>query len=429
MRSSERTWLITYYWPPASGPGVHRWLRFARLWPRHLPPLTVVAPEGAAYPQKDRELERQVPPELSVVRVPILEPGQFLNINPGTAFVSGTQSWKTWFSAWLRGNLFIPDPRVFWVRPLVHYLRDEIHRYQQPVVITTGPPHSVHLAGLRLKRKIPRLIWIADFRDPWLEIDYMAHLRLTPVARWCHQNLEKKVVRNADLITVISPSMRELMEKKTTKPVEVIPNGMDPRLLPTPDLNYYPNEFQIVHTGSMPLERDAPELWTALASLSLPIKVRLIGQVDPRIIQGFQSRGLGQRVEVAPPVAHAQSLKEQQQAALLLVVANRTAHSGTILTGKIFEYLASGRPILAIGPEGGDLHQLITKSGAGWFIPYGQEELMCKAVTDAYQLWQKGQLVTQERPLHLYGSDHPLEILSRRLSLLLETRANQGSKA
>lgn len=400
-----RTLLLTYYWPPASGPGVHRWLRFSRHWPASLPPLTVVAPSNAAYLQTDHNLENLIPASLSLIKVPIVEPASLLKARPGVAFVGARSSLKSGLMAWIRGNLFIPDARVLWIAPLVKRLKTELKKGDVALLITTGPPHSVHLAGLRLKQAFPKIFWVADFRDPWMEVDYMHHLRLSTFARRRHEKLERKVLEGADLIITISEGLRTLLSSKTSKPVSVIPNSFDPGFLnASANRAPYPEKFSIVHTGTMPAERDAPELWKALADFPHPISLRLVGTVDPQVIRSVRQRGIQALLHVDPPVPHQEALNIQREAALLLVVANRTPTATGILTGKVFEYLASGRPLLAIGPEGGDLHHLITETQAGWFVPYGDEVAARQALDQAYTLWQQGLLYGKPEALEAYSS-------------------------
>lgn len=411
--SVGRALLITYYWPPASGPGVHRWLRFSRHWPHERWPLTVLAPEGAAYSEIDPALCKLVPEEVKVHKVPIIEPAQFFSKTPGVAFAGEENAGlRRKLIAWIRGNFFIPDARVFWVKPLVRHALRELRGTKPLILITTGPPHSVHLAGLRIKRRLTEIFWIADFRDPWMEVDYLHHLRLTPWARWIHARLERRVLRAADVVTTISPGLQRLLGAKSARPVVVVPNGFDPTLLPSAEPVSYPSEFSILHTGTLPAERNVPELWEALQALNLPVIVQLVGRVDATIRQSIQAYGLQEKMHILPPVPHAEALQLQRQAALLLVVANRTDTSQGILTGKVFEYLASGRPIMAFGPPEGDLGQLIQELKAGWYIPFGRPDIARSVLQEAFQNFREGRLT--DRPPNLGPYD------SRKLALEFE---------
>ncbi|MCS6980571.1 MAG: glycosyltransferase family 4 protein [Flavobacteriales bacterium] len=416
-----RAVLITYYWPPASGPGVHRWLRFSRHWPHERWPLTVFVPERAAYIETDPTLCKLVPDAVKVHKVPIVEPAQFISNKPGVAFAGekGT-GFRHAVMAWIRGNFFIPDARVFWVKPLVRHVHRELKGSSPLMLITTGPPHSVHLAGLQVKRRLPEIFWIADFRDPWMEVDYLHHLRLTSWARWIHARLERSVLQGADVVTTVSPGLQRLLKAKTTCPVVVVPNGFDPTLLPPAQPKSNPSEFSILHTGTLPAERNVPELWEALQRLQFPFTVHLVGQVDTSIRQSIQAYGLQGKVHVLPPVPHAEALQRQRQAALLLVVANRTDTSQGILTGKVFEYLASGRPIIAFGPMEGDLCHLIQELKAGWYIPFGRPDIARQVLEEAYHSFCEGRLLS--RPPHLGPYD------SRKLALEFEKLFYQKNK-
>jgi glycosyltransferase involved in cell wall biosynthesis len=254
---------------------------------------------------------------------------------------------------------------------------------------------------------------VADFRDPWLEVDYLHHLRLTKIARRWHEKLERKVLEGADLIITISEGLRTLLSGKTSRPVAVIPNSFDPDFLKaSADEVPYPEIFSIVHTGTMSAERDAPELWKALADFPHPIHVRLVGAVDNQVIRSAGQQGIQALLRIETPVSHQEALKIQKEAALLLVVANRTPTASGILTGKVFEYLASGRPLLAIGPEGGDLHHLINETQAGWFVPYDDEVAARQALEQAYTLWQQGLLYGKPEAAHSYRSSHVIKKLA-----------------
>jgi len=413
--------LITYYWPPASGPGVHRWLRLSRRWPVHQLALTVCIPDKAAYPSLDKELLESVPEHIQTIQVRITEPGQFLGFRTGVAFTSNyKKSIFSKFLAWVRGNLFLPDARILWVNQVVKKLKKEYLSGHFKYLITTGPPHSVHLAGLKLKKIFPDITWVADFRDPWLEVDYLKHLHLTPLALKIHRIQESQVLTNADAIVTISDGISSILRKKTAKPVYVIPNGIDSSLFDDLSKSHCPIRFNILHAGNMPAERDVPELWITLKNLDKPIYVDLVGHVDNAIIQSIRMAGIPHLITVKPPVSHKESLKLQNDSALLLVVANRTPHSKGILTGKIYEYLASGRPLLAIGEPGGDLEKLVKKFNAGWFIPYQDIHSCQKALEQAYTMWKEGKLESRTINLKEFDSGY----LAQRFVEVLKTSSS-----
>ena len=185
----KRVLIITYYWPPSGGSGVQRWLKMSKYLPEYGWQPVIYTTENAEYPIVDPSLEKDVSPEAEVIRRPITEPytfyKKFLGIKQEeTVKVGFTQeekkkkSWKSGLSMWIRGNLFIPDARRWWVKPSVKYLKKYLQEHPVDAIISTGPPHSMHLIAMKLK-EATGLPWIADFRDPWTEIDYYQDLHLT----------------------------------------------------------------------------------------------------------------------------------------------------------------------------------------------------------------------------------------------------------
>jgi glycosyltransferase involved in cell wall biosynthesis len=232
---NKKVLIITYYWPPSGGSGVQRWLKFVKYLVRAGWEPFVFTPENPSFTIEDKSLQSDVPESVEVIRFPIWEPYQlFFRVSSlfgkkrlqQTDFIStGKKSFFQSISSWVRGNLFIPDARMFWVKPSVNYLTNFIQRSNIDKVITTGPPHSVHLIGLRLKRKNPSLHWIADFRDPWSEWDLLDTLSLTLLARKRHQSLERQVLKNADRVITIAPYHVDRLQELSGRKVDLITNG------------------------------------------------------------------------------------------------------------------------------------------------------------------------------------------------------------
>ena len=226
--------IITYYWPPAGGPGVQRWLKFAKYLPEFGWKPTVFIPENPSYPLLDESLEKDVPKELEIIKTKIWEPYQLaekLNksnkkFKAGQFDVGQNQNWKSKLSIWVRGNFFIPDARVFWVKPSTKYLKKYLSEKHFDALVTTGPPHSLHLIGLGLKKEFPGLKWIADFRDPWTEISYHKHLKLTKSSDKKHRDLEQKVFKTADITLATSFTDAENFRKNGANAI-CITNGFD----------------------------------------------------------------------------------------------------------------------------------------------------------------------------------------------------------
>ena len=234
-KTSRKVLVITYYWPPSGGAGVQRWLKFVKYLTLMGWEPIVYTPLNPEYPVEDKSLLDEIPPGVTIFKTPIKEPytiykkfvGMKSTDKVAANFISDGKkpSWAQKVAVWLRGNFFIPDPRVFWVKPSVRFLSELLEDDPVDVIVTSGPPHSMHLIGLKLKQKygIP---WVADFRDPWTNIDFYHELMLTTVADSIHKRLERKVLTKADLVVTVNRAMQEEFLAKGAKQVSVISNGI-----------------------------------------------------------------------------------------------------------------------------------------------------------------------------------------------------------
>lgn len=396
--------VITYYWPPAGGGGVQRWLKFAKYLPEFGWQPVVYAPEGADYPIVDETLEAEVPSGIQVVRRPILEPRRLYGLVAGNRRRSSEEAdevfhrdasertWKQNAAVWLRGNLLIPDARVTWVKPSIRFLVDYLSDHPVDAIVTTGPPHSMHLIGRGLKQRtgIP---WVADFRDPWTEIEFFDDMRLTKRSEAQHRTLEQAVLEEANAVVTVSPTWGGRFESKARR-VEVITNGFDEDDFAGP-VEVDHTQFRITHVGSLSMDRNPEVLWQALRSLADErpefrnrLKIELIGRVDPGVLQSAEDHGLGANLDTPGYVAHADSIAAMQRSAVLLLLINRNAANAPgRIPGKLFEYLAAGRPILLIGPTDGDAATILRKTGAGTAIEFDDVDRIVGAITTWHQNW------------------------------------------
>lgn len=392
----KRALLITYYWPPAGGPGVHRWLRFSKYFKENDWDLTIYCPENAEWPVIDEGLEKEVSPELEIIRQPIFEPHKFLgkknNPNKGGAFTHDKKpSLKARFIMWVRGNFFIPDARMFWIKPSVKFLKKYLKEHPEITsIITTGPPHSMHLIGLALKQELG-IHWVADFRDPWTQIDFYDELMLSSYADNKHHILEKQVLSKADAVVTISNHCGIGLEEIGKRKVEVITNGFEFKEFNSASFPLE-NTFTITHLGSMSAARNPYKLWSTLGKLvqenkqlAALLKIKLIGPVDTSIITDIKNNGLDQYLEHIEKVSHSESIEIQRKTPVLLLVANDTGNTKGILTGKFFEYLGAKRPILAFGEKNSDLEQAMNDTQAGYFVDRDDFHKIAEAITSLFE--------------------------------------------
>ena len=276
----------------------------------------------------------------------------------------------------LRGNLFIPDPRVSWVAPSVRYLKKYLREHPVDAVVTTGPPHSMHLIGLGLKKALG-VKWIADFRDPWTEMFYYKHLSLTKASDRKHHRLEQQVLDSCDRVIAVSPPVRDDFAARTSTPVSLITNGYDEEDIPAEGTVEYSEKFRIVHTGLFAADGNPVELWQALGQrcktdpdFRSRLQIRLCGKTDPQIKQSLDLAGLEGLYEDLGYLPHDKVVREQRAASVLLLPLRREAEYAKVLPGKIFEYMASLRPVLGIGQCDGAAAKLLDSSGCGKFFEW-----------------------------------------------------------
>jgi len=409
----QKVLVITYYWPPAGGPGVQRWLKFAKYLPENgLEPIVYV-PENAQYPIVDESLLDEMP-EIRVLRKSIFEPYRFASwfsrkqttrISSGVITPKAKQSWLERILLWIRGNFFIPDARRFWVGPSVRFLGKVIAEEGIKKVITTGPPHSVHLIGLKLK-KAHDLEWIADFRDPWTTIGYHNKLKLGKYARTKHLQLEKQVLTGADKLLVTSPHTQRQFQQKTSRPIKVITNGYDGAY----EKAALDKEFTLSHIGSLLTGRNPKNLWAALQALceahedfKRQLKIQLAGVVNDEVLQSLTVHNLKDHVVQLGYLPHHEVLQVQRSSQVLVLLEINTEETKGIIPGKLFEYLNARRPILAIGPNGWEATEIIEATQSGRTFSYGEEEALKTVLLSWYKAFNNGGLAVDAQGIEKYS--------------------------
>lgn len=411
----KKVLIITYYWPPAGGPGVQRWLKFVKYLPDFGIEPIVYIPENPTYPLIDKGLLDEVNPNVTILKNKIIEPYGWASafsksstkkISSGIIPHKRKQSILQRIMLWVRGNLFIPDARVLWVKPSVAYLSKYIEENGIDTIITTGPPHSLHLIGLKIKEK-NNVKWIADFRDPWTTIGYHKALKLSSSAAKKHKDLEKQVLTTADTILVTSPTTKQEFQVLTTKPIAVITNGYDIENIAKQPLD---EKFTIAHIGSFLSERNPRILWKALTELieenadfKKYFQLKLIGAVSREVLDAIEEFRLSGCVNNMGYVSHSEAVAEQRKSQLLLLVEIDSEETKCIIPGKLFEYMVSERPIVAIGPEGADFSTIIKATNTGVFITYDDKDKLKDAILQYFNQYLEGNLKTHAIGLQQYS--------------------------
>lgn len=425
---SKKVLIITYYWPPAGGPGVQRWLKFVKYLPDFDIQPIVYIPENPTYPILDENLASEVSDQAIIIKKNILEPYQIVSyfsknkskkLSAGIITSKKKQSFLERFLLTIRGNLFIPDARFLWVNPSVKFLEKYIVENKIDTIITSGPPHSLHLIGLKLKQKLA-VKWLADFRDPWTTIGYHKELKLSNYAKKRHASLEKKVLLSADQIIVTSNTTKNDFQKMTKKPIEVITNGYDFEKIEKQILD---TKFSLAHIGSFLSERNPMILWEVLSELikEIPdfknhLELNLIGITSQEVLQTIENFNLTSFVNNIGYVSHLKAIEHQKKSQILLLIEINSEATKSIIPGKIFEYMVSERPILAIGPQGSDFSEIIENTKTGIFVDYHQREKLKVTLISFYEDFLVGNLKTNSVEIEQYSRKN----LTKKLAYLLQ---------
>ena len=383
MTEEKHVLLIAYYWPPSGGAGVQRWLKMLKYLSKDNVKCTVITvdPEQASYPIRDESLLSEVPSDVRIFTTKTREP---LNAykkltkseeSPYAGFANESNpSPLKKFARWIRANFFIPDARKGWNKFAYRKAIEIIKSEKIDAIITTSPPHSTQLVGLKLKRKFSNIRWIADIRDPWTDIYYA---KLFPQTQWAKkkdENYEKEVLKNADDVIVVSKDIKSLFAKKgdfSDEKIHVIPNGFDHADFDASSYQSQPEgPLRIAYTGTISEQYPTAAFTKAMEKMRDQIELTFAGKVAPNVMKKLELFN----AEFKGYVPHEESLKELEKADSLLLIIPRIENNKGILTGKLFEYLGSRKPIILIGPPDGDAAEIVKRCESGQIFDYHENE-------------------------------------------------------
>lgn len=379
MPIKKKVLIICYYWPPAGGSGVQRHLKFAKyLRDFGWEPIIYTVKNGE-YPELDETLLNEVPEGITVIKRNITEPYGFYKIFAGKKkkdkitpnfFSQKNEGFFQKLAIFLRSNFFIPDARMWWIKPSINFLEKYLKSNPVDAIISTGPPHSLHLIANSL-HSTTNIPWLADFRDPWTNIDYFKDLVLLPFAKEKHIRLEKEVLTKASRVVTVSPTWAKELEVIGERKIDVITNGFDESdfKITNPILD---SKFTIVHLGMFSKARNHEVFWKALSELIVEnpffakeLQINFYGITDASVTVLAEKYGLSKYVNIYPYQPHEEIVKVMASSRVLLLSVHNSANLQGFVPGKLFEYMASNRPIVCIGPENGDSASIIRQTKTG----------------------------------------------------------------
>ena len=411
----KRVLIISYYWPPTGGSGVQRWVKFAKYLPSEGWQPVIYTPENPEQLAIDESLAAEIPAEVEVIKTRIVEPYEIykkllrksghskeaVEVNPVNA---QNKSFLQKVAMWVRGNLFRPDPRCMWIGPSVRFLKKYLKEHPVDLIVSTGPPQSMHLIGRRLALETG-LPWIADFRDPWTKIFYFKHLSMTHGTERWHKKMEMKVLDDASVVVAVSPLVQQEFQAMTSTRVELITNGFDECDFAAEPCHEAEggsdNEFCVTHTGLFAADGNPTVLWEVLAekcasdnAFRKALKIKLIGKTDESILTALNEAGLSECVKNIGYLPHSEAVEQQRNASLLILPLRKEPEYKAVLPGKLFEYLASRRPVLGIGQKDGAMAMILNETKTGVVLDWEDREAIACHIDSCWEKHITGKLVT-----------------------------------
>ncbi len=431
----KKVLIITYYWPPSGGIGVHRCLKFAKYLRDFGWEPIVYAPENAQYPYFDETNYKHIPQGITVIKKKIFEPfnlfkkisGRKKTETANPVYVRDRKhSLADQFAIWIRGNFFIPDARCFWIRPSVKFLKKYLKENPVDAIFTDGPPHTNTVIGYKLS-KATGIPWLMDFQDPWTQVDYYKMLKIGKIADKIHKNLEQKAFKIAAKTTIVSPTWKKNLEAIGAKNVDVIYWGYDEDDFK--NLNYrLDKKFTIIHAGQLGYDRFPKTFLKILAELtsenvdfSNDLQLKFLGTVDYNISKYIQDLGLKNNYYAPGNVSRIEALQNTVNSQLLLLPLNIAENAKGRIPGKLFENLRSGRPILCLGPTDSDVSNIIKQTKRGKTFEYDDYLGIKQYLLEVYSKFKANQnYIDDSMPIDEYEIRNLTEKLANYLNEISE---------
>ena len=421
---------------------MQRWVKFAKYLPSEGWQPVIYTPENPEQLAVDESLAAEVPAEAEIIKTRIVEPYEIykkvlrksghskeaVEVNPVNA---QNKSFLQKVAMWVRGNFFRPDPRCLWIGPSVRFLKKYLQEHPVDLIVSTGPPQSMHLIGRKLALETG-LPWVADFRDPWTKIFYFKHLSMTHTTERWHKRMEKKVLDNASVVVAVSPLVQQEFQQMTQTPVELITNGFDECDFSSercceaeggPD-----REFCITHTGLFAADGNPTVLWEVLADkcakdddFRKALKIKLVGKTDDSILKALHDAGLEDAMEDMGYQPHAVAVEQQRKASLLILPLRKEPEYKAVLPGKLFEYLASWRPVLGIGQPDGAMSMILNTTKTGVVFDWEDKRSIARFIDLCWKNHLEGHLTVEDADISQFTRRN----LTHRMAQLFDTLARR----
>ena len=414
----KKVLIISYYWPPAGGIAVHRCLKFAKYLREFGWEPVICTADNPEYPILDEGNYGDIPEGATILKTKIWEPYKFFKLITGkkkeerihNVFLEEEKAGlRHKLGIWIRGNIFIPDARKFWISPSVKYLSKYLKENPVDVLFTNGPPQSTHMIAYGVKKNLG-IPWLADFQDPWTQVDYFPQLMLNPISKRIHYAMEQRVFNTADKVTICSNTWKHDLESIGAKDVGVIVWGYDEddfRNVSVP----LSNKFSLSHFGSLGPDRNAKTLWKALSIIAgensefkKDLEIELTGFIGHVIIDEINSLGLSENLKLSGHISRKKTIERMHRSQILLLILNDMPNVKGRLPGKLFEYLASRRPVLVIGPEESDASKIVKGVNAGYTCDFPDLEKTIMTVKELYAKYKNGNLDSNQTDISQYSN-------------------------
>lgn len=434
----KKVLIITYYWPPSGGSGVQRWVYFAKYLRDFGWEPIIYTMKNPNYQIIDNDLEKTLPENITVLKESGFEPHQIYKLLtkqkdkdiPNNLSAKNNNGFLHQLSVWVRGNIFIPDARKFWIKPSVNYLTNYLKNNTINAIVSTSPPQSTHIIALKLHRKF-NIPWLADFRDPWTKITYFNDLHLSNYARKKHYKLEKEVVTSANVLTTVTPGWQMDFEEIRGKKVELITNGYDEDINFPESSDNLSTSFNIGYFGVLSYDRNPQNLWKAIEEMynndeafAKQFKLTFAGSIDNNIQKELKKYSFYSKIIFQGIIPHQDVIKEIVKCNILLVIG--IPKDKRVLPAKTFEYFSSKKPILSIGENQSDTSDFLTQNQCGLNADFNDFATTLKHLKQLWEWHQKGELFQQfnfsDENISKYSRKNITKKLSELLNNMIEEK-------